>query len=166
MKSLLKLTDFLGTYKMLIAHIRENFRSAFYPRMSEWACALMIFNWGVILRYNETVMSLNPSFDGMLQVAQQSTWSTACIWLGGLRLTVLLINGAWRRSPHLRGITAFLCIFIWFQVVLSVSQTFGTGMAVYPVILLTELLNVMRSFQDARLVDDAFGGGTDGQRSS
>lgn len=151
---------------MLLAHIKQNFRSSFYPRLSEWGNGLIIFSWGLILANNEGLMLRNEAFGNMLSIASQEVWASICFWLGGIRLIVLFINGAWRRSPHLRGIIAFLCLFIWFQIVLSFSTTFGTGMGTYPVLLIMELINVLRSFQDARLVDDVYRGGTDGQRAN
>ena len=166
MISLVRQTLFFGRFEMLMAHIKENFRAAFYPRLSEWACALMIFNWGVVLHNKVGLMEQHESFRILLQLAYQDTWSTVGMVLGAFRLVVLLINGAWRRSPHLRGFTAFLCIFVWFQIVLSFSAIFGTGMATYPVILLMEMINLKRSFEDARLVDDAYRGSGNGQRSN
>ena len=94
---------------MLVSHIRTNFTEAFFPRLSEWAPALMITALGWVLMINETLMQ--PSSKGytmMLQIADQETWAVAMLAFGVARLAVLLINGAWRRSPHARALAAAL----------------------------------------------------------
>jgi hypothetical protein len=31
---------------LILAHIRDNFAAAFFPRLSEWACAMAVFGVG------------------------------------------------------------------------------------------------------------------------
>jgi hypothetical protein len=84
------------------------------------------------------------------------------IVFGLVRLMILLINGAWRRSPHGRAVTAFLCCFFWTQIVLSFAPTFGFAFVMACGWLGADVINVMRAMRDARTVDEAYARGRAG----
>lgn len=143
---------------VIFTHIRQSFAAAFFPRLSEWVAAAVIFGCGWTLSVNDDVMSSGPgpAYQFMLTMASQPTWAKICVGLGFLRLLVLLINGAWRRSPHLRSIAAIVSSFLWFQFTLSFSATLGFGFAFAAGFLAMDFLNIIRAAHDARTVDEAF----------
>lgn len=147
---------------IVFAEMRGHFADAFFPRRSEWAgAALMIFG-GWILFANPDLMtqSKTAAFDLMRSIFQQSTWARLLLSFGLVRLVVLFINGAWRRSPHLRMLSAVLSCFFWMQIALSYSATFGLAFAAYVVVLGLEFSNIIVAGRDARTVDDKLAGVT------
>lgn len=152
---------------MIFAHITTSFRETFHARASEWALAVVLFNWALILAFNETLFD-GPSYSALAALASQQTWAWVCMVFGAVRLIVLAINGAWRRSPHMRSVCAFVACFFWFQIIIGMLQsgTWSTGMAVYPVLFFLDTFNVIRAIGEAGRSDAQHqrmaGNGTDG----
>lgn len=145
---------------MIFTHIRHNFEKAFYPRMMEWACAVVTGNFGLMFYLRPEAMTKSPVLVHMLDFASQPVWAQSLFVLGWMRLGVLLVNGAWRKSPYLRALSAMLCCFLWTQLLMAAATEGSVGLAIFPVLLGMDLINVYRSMQDARTVDDAFRGMT------
>lgn len=141
---------------MILAHLRSSLRETFPARASEWALATILLNWSTILYLNPTLFATVPSFSIISEIAPQPVWLALCGLAGGARLVILLINGAWRRSPHARAVGAFVSCFFWFEISvgLFLAGTWGTGLAVYPVLLLLDSFNVLRAGGEAGLSDD------------
>lgn len=139
---------------MIIAHFRRSIRQHLLGRASEWALAVMIFNWGIILNFVGPIFD-RPIFADLAANISQESWSIVCMVLGGGRIIVLIINGAWRGSPHLRGGLAFLSMFFWFEISLGLFKTGipTTGLAIYPVLFFLDLANVLRAADEAAIVD-------------
>lgn len=140
---------------LVFAHIQKNFAAAFFPRLSEWWAASVMFALGWMLAANPDLMASSPAriYDAMLSIAPQTTWSSSLIIFACLRLTVLLINGAWRRSPHLRALSAFLSCFLWTQITLSFATSLDFSFVLACGWLGTDMINIMRAMRDARLID-------------
>lgn len=136
---------------------RQHLADAFFPRMSEWGAAGMLFALGWMLSANPDLMggAKSNAYDLMLAMAHQDTWSKIMMGFGGIRLTILMINGYWRRSPHLRALTAFLSCFFWTQIVLSFAPTFGFVFIFACGYLAQDFATIIRAMRDARTVDDA-----------
>lgn len=143
---------------MIWAHFSRSLRETFPTRASEWALGLMLFLWSVILSINPDLFETSNSLAPLGQILSQSTWAVLCLIAGGGRLIMLAVNGAWRRSPHLRAIGAFVSCFFWFQISLGMLQagTVGTGLAVYPVLFFLDVYNVFRASRDAGSSDRIF----------
>lgn len=126
-------------------------RETFPARASEWALGLMHFLWFVVLSANETLFDDRVSYRALADVMPQNWWALACLIAGGARLVVLAINGAWRRSPHMRALFAFFSCFFWFEISVGLAQagTWGTGLAVYPVLFLLDAFNAIRTMGEA-----------------
>ena len=145
---------------LVSAEFRQHLSDAFYPRRPEWAGAFLLVLGGWILRENPTLMEVSQTgttkpFTLMLAVASQPAWASALLAFGLLRFLVLFINGAWRKSPHLRMLFALLSCFFWEQIALSFSATFGLSFAAYVVFLGLEFSNIIIAGRDARAADDA-----------
>jgi hypothetical protein len=145
---------------MFVAHVRDSFSAAFYPRLSEWSCAALLILIGFMLVINPGLMADGKSQAHalMLMVGQQSAWAQALLILGGIRISVLIINGAWRRSPHLRAVLAFLSCGPLCLIALSFTPVMGISTAYVWVPLATDMINAIRAAGDARNVDHEFAG--------
>lgn len=155
---------------MILAHIRTTFADAFFPRLSEWIAAFVLTALGWMLLVNDDLMASTTArgYALMLAIASQHTWAVMMILFGLSRLTVLAINGAWRRSPLARGFAAFLACFFWTQITLSFAPTFGFAFIMACGFLGMDLINTFRSMRDARTVADTFAlkeAGRNGARS-
>ncbi|MDI1266808.1 MAG: hypothetical protein PS018_26445 [bacterium] len=135
---------------MIFAHITTSFRETFHARASEWALAAVLFNWGLVLSLNMTLFE-GASYAELAALAPQVAWAWLCLLFGAFRLAVLAINGAWRRSPHIRSACAFVACFVWFQISMGLLQsgTWSTGLAVYPVLFFLDIFNVIRAIGEA-----------------
>lgn len=150
---------------MFIAHIRDNFAAAFFPRWAEWLAAGVLLGIGMMLTTNDDLMaSALASGSGrgyalLLEIAPQSVWALTMTMFGIIRIIILLINGAWRRSPVARAVTAFLSCFFWTQIVLSFQPTFGFAFMMGLGWLVGDMVNIMRAARDARTVNDVLARG-------
>ena len=136
---------------MILTHIGQSLRETFPTRASEWALATILFLWAVVLMANPDLFAESRSLAPLAQLVRQQTWAVFCLAAGGGRLLMLAINGAWKRSPHLRALGAFVSCSLWFQISIGLFQagTFGTGLAVYPVLFFLDVYNVIRASRDA-----------------
>lgn len=146
---------------MIFAHIRTSFADAFFPRLAEWFAAGVLFALGWMLMVNDDLMATGTGrgYHLMLKIAGQETWCAILIGFGLVRLMILLVNGAWRRSPHGRAVTAFVSCYFWTQIALSFAPTFGFAFIMACGWLGADVVNVMRAMRDARSVDDAYAKG-------
>ncbi|KQY20799.1 hypothetical protein [Rhizobium sp. Root483D2] len=142
---------------MLITHIRQNFAASFYPRRSEWIAAFTLFGTGWMLSANPDLMATakTQAYNLLQMIAPQPVWSVVLMVFAFARLLVLLVNGAWRRSPYMRAAMAFLSCFLWTQIVLSFAQTFGFAFILAVGFLGMDMLNIMCAMGDARSIDHA-----------
>jgi len=142
---------------LILAHIRTSFAAAFFPRLSEWYCATMLTALGWVLIVNETLMQPDkPGYKLMLAIAPQDAWGPVMMAFGMGRLIVLFINGAWRRSPHARGIAAFVFCFFWYQIATSFWPIMGYVFVLSAGLFVLDFVNLVRAFGDARIVDHAY----------
>ena len=149
---------------MMISHIRQNFAAAFFPRLSEWLASFVLMGTGWMLAANADLMAnaKTQAYQLMLLIAPQATWSVVLLFFALCRLVVLLINGAWRRSPYLRAGMAFLSCFFWTQITLSFAPTFGFAFVLACGWLGMDMINIMRAMRDARTIDHAHARGSAG----
>lgn len=148
---------------IMMTSFTRHFSDAFFPRLSEYTLAGHLLLLGYILTVNKTLMD-NPSISYQLleSLGPQEWWAKVLLVMGTVRFLILVVNGAYRRSPHLRAITAILSCFVWFQVAASFYSIFGWAFAAYAVAAVSDMMNVMRCMRDARIVDDAFKHGASG----
>lgn len=131
------------------------FQQTFPLRVAEWAAAGILISMGVVLMLNPGIFTM-VQHEAMRRLAPQPVWGFACFMIGLARFIALVINGAWRASPHIRAACAFLSCFVWLQFALGLaaSAVVTTGLAVYPWLLLLDTYNVFRASADARLADE------------
>lgn len=91
----------------------------------------------------------------MAEVMSRRWWSIFCLFVGGGRLIILLVNGFISPSSHLRCLASFETLFFRHQILLGfvLAKTFGTSLAVYPVVLTLEIYHAIQCARLARVVD-------------
>lgn len=142
---------------MILTHIRTRFADAFFPRLLEWQAGAVLFAGGVLMLMNADLMIMSPvGYRRMLSIMSQEHWGYLAFTIGSVRMAVLVVNGAWRRSPHARALTAFLSCAIWFPLAMSFAAIAGWGMVFATGMLFGDLLNIVRTMRDARVVDDEY----------
>lgn len=126
-------------------------------RVSDWLLSVILFSWGLTVLFLDPAVWALPIYSGLDSLASQGTWASLAIALGAARLGALFVNGAVRRSPHLRAVGAFLAIFIWVQISLGsmTSEAAGAAVAIYPWLVFADMFNVYRAARDARQSDTA-----------
>lgn len=141
---------------MFLAHIRTNLSRSFLPRVPEWIAAGTTVLLGFLLSKNPELMASTTSkgYKIMLSIADQATWAWVFYLVGLARVIVLIINGAWRRSPLIRAGAAFMTCFLWSQAMLSFYPTQGFAYAFSWGFLVMEITNAYRAMRDLREVDD------------
>ncbi len=137
---------------MLIwAHIEHSFRETFPTRMSEWFLAVMMLNWAIVLTLDPNVFEAGQSFKALAGMMLQENWALVCFVLGSARLVILAINGAWRRTAHMRALGSLVSALFWFEVTIGFLQggVVTTGLAIYPMLFLMDSVNAVRALGDA-----------------
>jgi hypothetical protein len=140
-------------YTMLI-----RFHHKFTNRATEWLFACFLLGWAITLFGFPTMFenSNGLQYGGLQVTFGQRGWAFGCAFMGLTRFVALYINGALRATPYIRMLMAFLSCFFWYEISLGlfVSGVPTTSWAMYPVILLFEMYNVLRASSDARQVFD------------
>lgn len=135
----------------MIVSLHEHFKI----RITDWLLSAMLLSWGFALMWTDPRVWALPTFSGLARIADQQTWAVVALIIGLSRLSALFVNGAVRRSPHLRAIGAFLTCFIWVQLTLGFlwSDLAGPGIALFPWLALADAFNVYRAAMDAGASD-------------
>lgn len=135
---------------MLIS-LHEHFKI----RITDWLLSAILFSWGLALAVASPAVWALPTFSGLDRIAPQLAWAVAATLVGLVRIVALFVNGAVRRSPHLRMIGAFLSIFVWVQLCLGVtfSDLVGPGIAIFAWLAVADIFNVYRAAADAHASD-------------
>ncbi|MAQ09595.1 MAG: hypothetical protein CMQ11_07150 [Gammaproteobacteria bacterium] len=141
-------------YMMLV-----RFNHKFTSRATEWLFALFLVGWCVVLfAFPSMFTAPNTAAQfAMLNAAfGQVAVAFTCGIMGIIRLIALWINGRSAGTPYIRMAMAFFSCFFWWNISLGLvlSGVPTTGWAIYPAILLFEMINVLRAASDARLVYD------------
>lgn len=150
---------------MILAHIQTRLADAFFPRLLEWQAAFVMLAGGLLMLVNEDLfLDSYVGYDLMLRWAAQASWGWYALTLGLVRIAVLLVNGAWRKSPHARAVAAFLSCSVWFPLYVSMSAAAGWGVVFAGGMLIGDLLNIVRTARDARVVDETYRRGADARQ--
>lgn len=145
----------------MIIRVYNGVKTHLSERIAEWVLAFAMFNWGRTLLGPTDLFLTNPALSGLAFIAPEHVWGWVMEIIGGLRIAALLLNGTFagtvysRWSPHIRGVTATVSAFIWFQVILGLmrSHVETTGMAIYPSVLALETWCVIRAAREAGSAD-------------
>lgn len=125
----------------------------FGPRWPEWTGSFSALLAGMGLLHPYPAFENNDAF-AMFTWAPEWVWGLVLISVGILRLVGLIINGRRKRiTPWVRFISAFVCFMLWlgFTIGLLASGVMSTWPGAWPVLCVTEFVNMQRASQDARI---------------
>ncbi|TCR60924.1 hypothetical protein [Bosea sp. BK604] len=148
---------------MVILRVYRGIHDHFPARRSEWVLAGIMVVWGWILFGPDETFARSVSWAQMAALAGEGTWAVWAIATGVFRFAALIVNGTFhdtwygRWSPHVRMVASFLSCFLWLQITfgLLAAETTTTGLAVYPGLLVLDLMNVVAAASDAAKMDKA-----------
>jgi len=133
----------------IIIHSFRSLQDTFEARASEWAFASMLILMSGVFFVNDGML-YQQAFDGLRTIAKsQLVWAFVFLIMGILRLTVLIINGAYWRTPHLRSLTAFLSSGLWFMLLIGFLRNGSIMTAVMPPLFLLDAYNAKRAAKEA-----------------
>lgn len=143
--------DISGKQNMVIVR----FQKTFPIRVSEWALATILFNFGMVVLLNPGILEEKVNFAGLIVMMSERGWGVSCTALALIRLGALAVNGAWRPTPHIRAVAAFATMVVWMLIsfALANSRFPSIGLSTYPIFLLLDMYNVYRAASDARIAD-------------
>lgn len=134
---------------MLVVRFRQTFRE----RQMEWALTTGATGWGAILVQNPQVFD-RPFYAPLARMFDAPTWGWSIFLCGLLGLTVLFINGAWKRTPVFRQIGSGVRMLAWAGLLFgSLSVEWQTPAAmIYAMILLMEVMALANATADGQRV--------------
>lgn len=143
---------------MIVVHrkVREvvwRIRSRFRSRVLEWEHAVMMSLWGMIVLANPGVFE-GPSFTAF--IGGPAFWGWALLLAGASRIGALCVNGYMARPTAvvrafgaITGIALFAAISLGFLF----SWTWGTALAMYPVVGFFGLFSLYWAVFDVAMPD-------------
>lgn len=140
---------------MMIHSLRQHWPA----RKTEWIMAGWLGTWGVYVLLHPqlfTADSTRELWSGMTAITSEITQYPALAWGGAafltavIRISALLVNGLYTRTPLIRLVTSFASMFIVTQVCVGLwkSGVSNTGLVVYPWLVVVDLLSTFRAAVD------------------
>lgn len=134
---------------MIIVHSVKSLQETFEARASEWVLTGVLLSLSLVFLLNNE-MFYRDSFDGLRNILNSRIgWATVMAAVGLVRLSVLIVNGAHWRTPHLRSLTAFLSAGIWFLFCAGFARNGSIMIAIAPWIFLLDAYNAKRASREA-----------------
>lgn len=124
---------------MILAHFSETWRF----RKAEWMLALIIAGLGVVYTLSPGLFD-RPYFASMRGMMPQQWWALLCLFVGGMRLMFLFINGAFFASPAIRCLGSSASIGVWVALVIAavLNDYAANSLAIWPICLVFDLIVV------------------------
>lgn len=136
---------------MIIVHnlSLESFRQTFEARASEWMLTGAVLSLAAVFLFNRE-MFYGEAFEGLRSInSNQNFWTAAFAIVGMVRLSVLLVNGHYYRTPHGRAVTAFLSGGVWFMLCVGFARNGSVLIALSPWIFFLDMYNTVRAAKEA-----------------
>lgn len=130
----------------------------FRVRKTEWGLAGIMILWATILVNEPRIFEFQQSMTYFREINSDTQfWANVCYLIGGVRLMALWRNGAWQPSPWFRIGTGMASMLFWLWVSFGLlhADYLSTGLAVYPVLCLTDFISLWDAANDTRLSKQA-----------
>lgn len=136
---------------MIVVRFRETFRE----RMPEWVQATGMFLWGLMVLFSPGLFQSTVFFHPLLELVSQTGWGVLAVLVGIVRLSFLVINGAWRPSAHIRALGCVMGCLLWGSLLISALslEWLTPTTSIYVMLLGLDLLSLWFSAGDAKLAD-------------
>ncbi|MEF2073466.1 hypothetical protein [Consotaella aegiceratis] len=124
-------------------------------RLTDWLLTGFTLAWGITLAGEGDTFALS-SFAVIKTWAPEMAWAVACLIVGFARLALLIINGAWRKSPHLRIAAALGTIPLWtlLSIGYHLAHSGVPGDLIYALCALAEIVSAYRASIEAGYNDN------------
>ena len=123
----------------------------FGPRITEWIISAIMTLWGAVLLLPSDTFE-GDNFVFFKAIMSENSWGIFMMFVGFSRIIGLIINGSRKKvTPWIRVVSAGIGFILWVGIICSfaMSGVISTWLAVYPVIAITELVNIWRAATDA-----------------
>jgi hypothetical protein len=126
------------------------FRQTFRERASEWVLSIILAFWGFTVVQAPGLFE-RPFYAALAHAGPQWIWGWSAFFVGLLRLLVLFINGAWRRTPMFRQCGAAGGMLVWIMLMMgSLSIEWRSpAIATYLGLFMLDALNLSFASRDA-----------------
>ncbi|SON54307.1 hypothetical protein HDIA_0766 [Hartmannibacter diazotrophicus] len=142
--------------RLVITHFHRNFPIVFLSRMIEWEHSVSLFLFGLMIYIRPEIISESETCPNFMRIwGNPIGWAVLCMSVGGLRFMVLIVNGLFRRSPHLRAVCSLVSGFVLLQIILGFvsSGYISTAFAIYPTHFFFECVIFVMTIRYAKIVD-------------
>lgn len=131
------------------------FKETFRERMPEWVQSVCMVLWGFTTIAAMGLFEANSFFAPLLLLMGQQAWGVFAIVVGTVRLSFLVINGAWRPSAHIRAIGCVFGCLLWGSLFVSALSLpwITPAVATYGTMLAFDLFSLWFAAGDAKLAD-------------
>ena len=125
-----------------------------HTRAVEYMLAWLMIGGGALVLMPGAVI-VGPTSEFLLHLMTEPAWGIVALTIGLARLTALIINGAWRRTPLLRFAGAALGLMWWTSqgAIYWIAVVRGglpfPNLSIYPVFVFFEAYSCFRCGQDA-----------------
>lgn len=134
---------------MIVVHSFKSLQETFEARASEWALTGVIISMSLVFLLNEEMFRRN-SFEGLRNIFDNRYgWAAILAVVGLSRLTVLVVNGSYWRTPHFRSLMAFISAGIWFLFWAGFVRDGSVMSAIAPWIFFLDAYNAKRASREA-----------------
>lgn len=133
------------------------FKQTYRERAIEWWLSSGLAFWGLLVIASPQLFTWQPFFHPLLTITSQTVWGISALIVGLLRLTFLVINGAWRPSAHIRAIGCVFGCLVWGVLAMATLQLawITPTFALYAILFVLDLQSLWFSAGDAKLADIA-----------
>lgn len=127
----------------------------FKKRFTEWLTGISASIWGLIALLEIKIFYTSPLFSSMTQIMPGPFWAYMAFLAGILKCIFLIVNGAWRRSAHLRTFGSIITFTIWsFILVGYLKAGYVSPNAVLPLALMAaDIFSIWNSAAEAKRAD-------------
>lgn len=131
------------------------------PRTLEWIAATAILAAGVLLAMPGATFGNSPAYQPFAAIAAEHVWASFAMAVGLTRMAALWINGSWRRSPILRGVTSIMGVAFWMLIIALIMHARLSGPAMslsaFGALLAIDFISAWRSGRDYIESERAYG---------
>ena len=122
-------------------------------RLVEWLFAGMMISWGMWLLSPAWVTFDNPQYAALNRLAGETSWGAFSVAIGAIRISALVVNGRYARTPIARLLCSSLGVIWWlvlmYLFLITPQSNPPAGFAWYPVFVVFEAISCWRSAADA-----------------
>lgn len=141
---------------MRIIQARQRLTVYTPSRAMEWLCAGCAAAFSTVLAMPGNTFETGTQWERFAELGTELEWAAGIGTIALIRISALIVNGHWRRTPALRAATALLGAELWAYMALLFivpGEPLSTGTGVYAVLAVGDLVSAWRAAKDAAIAD-------------